>query len=170
MKISKRQLRRIIKEELEEGIMDNIKGFFTKNKPEKETEEPFDQEAALESLSDKLQDRFFRKSFITALFFYYMLGDGEDHYRSGEAKNFLRLDHVLNGMKEIGNLYGIKDRAAAMQWLNMSLSKSDQSTIAHYILTNKTEEILDMPGLYDYVFAKFDRSRAADFLVDRYGR
>ena len=38
MKISKRQLRRIIKEELEEGMMDNIKGFFTKNKPEKKPE------------------------------------------------------------------------------------------------------------------------------------
>ena len=41
MKISKRQLRRIIKEELEEGMMDNIKGFFTKNKPERSTDKDF---------------------------------------------------------------------------------------------------------------------------------
>ena len=170
MKITKRQLRRLIKEELkkelrQEGFMDKVKGFFGKDEPEQETEEDFDQEAALESMNDAMKDKFFKKALVIALYFYYIKYSPDDYKRGDLAKNFLSRSTIRDAMMDATSNNAIVDKRSAMKFLDLYFGDNEQNIIADYIMKNKIGEALELPNLYDYVFSQYDKSFAADHLL-----
>ena len=170
MKISQKRLKQIIREEVQkelrqEGFMDKIKGFFGKDEPEQETEEDFDQEAALESLNDAIKDKFFMRAFVIALYFYYIKYTPSDDKRSDLAKGFLSLPIIRDAMMDVTSYNDIVDRRTAMKFLDLYFGDNERNIIADYIRKNKIGEALELPNLYNYVFSQYDKSFAADHLL-----
>ena len=153
-------------EQVEEGIMDSIKGFFGKDEPEQEADESFDQEAALRSLNDAIRDQFFMKAFVIPLYFYYIKYSPNDRSRSDLAREFLSRDIIRKAMMDATATGGsITDRRSAMEFLNTYFGDKERNTIADYIRSNKIEKALELPDLETYVFSEFDKSFAADHIL-----
>jgi hypothetical protein len=167
MKITKRQLRQLIREEilLTEGFVDKVKGFFGNDKHEQETEEPLDREAALHSLNDAMKNKAFLKAVVICLYFYYLKYPVDDFNRSDFAKNYINRSTIREYMLDETSYNSIVDKRSAMKWLDLYADDRDRSVVADFIMKNKIGEALELPDLYNYVFSQFDKSFAADHIL-----